>query len=134
MQTKHDKMKCLGVFFVTICVLLAGCTAMQSGAEMGANAYASIRGELVRIYPRPYDKVLTAAKASLEQLKIKITSDVSDGINTTLKAAKADGTPVVIKIAMEAPKQTRVGVRTGVTGFWDRKVSQLIHDHIAKRI
>lgn len=126
--------KCLGVLFAGIFLLVVGCAALDSGAEMGANAYSYVRGELIRIYPSAYDKVLSESKKSLAQLKIKLTEEISDGINTTLTAARADGTPVTIRIAMKASRLTKVGVRCGVIGIWDRKVSQLIHDHIAKRI
>jgi hypothetical protein len=134
MQTKNYRVKYLGMLLASIFILIAGCSALDTGAELGSNAYSYVRGELIRIYPSAYDKVLAESKTTLTQLKIKLTEEISDGINTTLKAARADGTPVTIKIAMKAVRQTKVGVRCGVLGFWDRKVSQLIHDHIAKRI
>jgi hypothetical protein len=58
----------------------------------------------------------------------------ADGLQTILKARRADGTPVILKIVVLAPNRTEVSVRCGVIGIWDKKAARLIHGLIAKRL
>lgn len=117
-----------------ISLLTAGCVAIVAGAGAGAGAYTYLKGELTRNYQADYDTVVAASLSTLEDLKIDVVNEISDGINTEINARRADGTPVNLKIIRLAPRLTEVGIRSGRIGVWDKKVSKLIHDLIQKRL
>ena len=109
-----------------------GCAALVAGA--GAGVYTYVSGELKRTYNAPFDKAVSDSLAALQELKITFLDKRSSGITTTIDAEKSDGTPVTVIITIRGPNVTEVSVRTGVVGYWDKKVSELIHAHIAKRL
>lgn len=113
---------------------MAGCAVVVTGAGVGAGVYTYMNGQLQRSYQAPFDKTNQACTATLKSLKIAIIEEASDGINTTIKAKRTDGTPVIIKTAMIEPRITEVSVRSGVVGVWDKRVSELIHASIAQRL
>jgi len=91
-------------------------------------------GQLIRSYQAPFDKTNRACTATLENLKMAITEETSDGIRATIKAKQTDGSPVTVQTVMIDPKITEVSVRSGVVGVWDKKISELIHASIAQRL
>jgi len=115
-------------------LVCAGCAAMVAGAGAGAGVYSYVSGELKRTYNVPFDKAVAGSLAALQDLKIAVRHKTSSGITTTIDAEKSDKTPVTVSIAILGTNLTEVAVRTGVVGFWDKKVSELIHAHIAKRL
>ena len=119
---------------LSCCVFMAGCGVVVTGAAVGAGVYTYMDGQLQRSYQAPFDKTNQACMATLKGLKIAIIEEGSDGINTTIKAKRTDGTPVTIKTAMIEPTITEVSVRSGVVGIWDKKVSELIHASIAQKL
>ena len=114
---------------LTVC---AGCAAVFVGAGAGVYTYTS--GELKRTYNAPFDKAVGDSLAALHDLKITVVNKNSKGITTTINAEKSDQTPVTVKVIIRGANLTEVSVRTGVVGVWDKKVSELIHAHIAKRL
>ncbi|MBL7180737.1 MAG: DUF3568 family protein [Pseudomonadota bacterium] len=116
------------------CCVVSGCAAVFTGAAAVAGVYTYFNGQLTRSYQAPFDKTNLACTAALESLKIAITEEASDGINTTIKAKRTDGTPLTVKTVMIEPRITEVSVRSGVVGIWDKKVSELIHASIAQRL
>ena len=136
MKSKRKKSWLLGTALIVCGLVFVGCATFGSGNGVGTGVgtYKSVWGELRRTYEAGYDQTLEASTTTLTRLKIKLTQKISDGINTTLIAQRANGTPVTIKIAMMAPELTQVGVRCGRIGIWGQKVSRLIHDHIAKSL
>jgi len=110
----------------------AGCAAVIVGA--GAGVYTYNHGELKRTYNIGFDKAVNGSLGALKDLKITLLDKKSGGITTTLLAEKSDKTPVTLKITIQGTNLTEVSVRTGVVGFWDKKVSELIHAQIAKRL
>jgi hypothetical protein len=115
-------------------LITVGCAVLVTGAAAGAGAYTYMNGQLSRLYQAPYDTTNQACTATLKKLKIAITEETSDGINATIKAKRADGTPVTIKTEMVEPRITKVSVRSGMVGIWDKNVSELIHASIAQRL
>ena len=115
-------------------VLMAGCGVFVTGAAVGAGVYTYMDGQLQRSYQAPFDQTNQACMDTLKSLKMVIIEESSDGLNTTIKAQRADGTPVTITTAMIEPKITEVSVRSGVVGVWNKKVSELIHANIAQRL
>lgn len=115
-------------------LIAAGCAAVGAGAVAGAGAYTYINGQVSRLYQAPFDTTNQACTATLKKLKIAITEETSDGINATIKAKRTGGTPVIVKTEMIEPRITKVSVRSGMVGIWDKNVSELIHASIAQRL
>ena len=113
-------------------ITCTGCAALVAGA--GAGVYTYVSGELKRTYNAPFDKAVSDSLAALKELKITYLDKRSSGITKTIDAEKSDATPVTVIITMLRTNVTEVSVRTGVVGYWDKKVSELIHVHIAKRL
>ena len=115
-------------------LITVGCAALVTGAVVVAGTYTYKDGELSRLYQAPFDTTNQACTATLQKLKIAITEEASDGINATIKAKRSDGTPVTVKTEMVEPRITKVSVRSGMVGIWDKNVSELIHASIAQRL
>lgn len=115
-------------------ITCSGCAALVAGAGAGASVYTYISGELNRTYNAPFEKAVSDSLDALQSLKITVINKKSSGITTTINAEKSDKAPVTVNITMLGPNITEVSVRTGVIGLWDKKISELIHAHIAKRL
>ena len=107
---------------VMICLLLlAGCTSLPGGS--------------VKTYPSEYQTTVRASSDTLADLKIPVTETVADGLKTTLKAQRPDGTPVVVEVVRIRKNSTEVSVRTGNVPFGeDRRVASQINDFIHERL
>ena len=115
-------------------LITVGCAAVVTGAVVVAGAYTYKDGQLSQLYQAPFDATNEACTATLQKLKIAITEEASDGINATIKAKRTDGTLVTVKTEMVEPRITKVSVRSGMVGIWDKNVSELIHASIAQRL
>lgn len=115
-------------------LITVGCVAVVAVGVAGTGVYTYMNGQLSRSYQASFDATNQASRATLKSLKIAITEETSDGINATIKAKRTNGTPVTVKTVMVAPRITKVSVRSGVVGIWDKKVSELIHASIAQRL
>ena len=124
----------LFILLALACYVLTGCELVFIGAASGTGVYSYMDGQLIRSYQAPFDKTNLACTATLENLKIAITEETSDGIRATIKAKQTDGSPVTVQTVMIDPKITEVSVRSGVVGIWDKKISELIHASIAQRL
>ncbi len=120
------------VLLILSLVTCTGCAALVAGA--GAGVYTYVSGEMKRTYNAPFDKTVSDSLAALQELKIIVLNKNSSGITTTIDAEKSDKTPVTLSVTILGTNLTEVTVRTGVVGYWDKKVSELIHAHIAKRL
>ena len=131
-MTGHRKL--IVVFLLLISWMLAGCVAVIVGAGVGAGAYTYVQGDLKRSYPVKFDKALNVCTSILEDLDQPIVEKTTDGEKTTIKTKKKDGTLQTINIAIDSVEWTQISVRTGVFGYWKRKVSQQFHEFIAERL
>ncbi len=116
-------------------VLSTGCPALLAGAGAGAGVYTYVEGGLTRTYQAPFDKALEASLEALHALRMKIIEKpTGDAIKSEIKAERSDGTPVTVTLSMDSPNITEITVRSGVVGYWDQKVSKLVHANIAQRL
>ena len=126
--------KAIILFSLTFFMISTGCGAIIAGTAVGLGVFSYHQGELKRSYPETYGKTVEICLDTLKDLKITVESKESDGIKTKIIAKQTDGTPVTVKVVNLAPRITEVSVRSGIVGVWDKKVSELIHATIAKRI
>ena len=103
-----------------VSLLLVGCAAMPGGS--------------VKTYPSDYRTTVQASNDTLEELKIPVTETIADGLKTTFKARRADGTPVVIQVVRIDRNSTEVSVKTGSVGFGDRRAATQINEFIYERL
>ena len=114
--------------------MTAGCAAVVVGAGAGAGTLAYFEGQLKKTYEADYDKTIRACSAALKNLKIPVTEQPSDALETIFKARRPDGTPVTVKAVKLDDQFTEVSVRTGIVGVWDKNVSMHIHESINREI
>jgi outer membrane protein OmpA-like peptidoglycan-associated protein len=95
---------------------------------------ASLPGGSLKTYPSEYHTTVQASSETLEELKIPVTETVADGLKTTLKAQRPDGTPVVVEVVRISRNSTKVSVRTGNVGFGDKRVADQINEIIYERL
>jgi uncharacterized protein YceK len=136
MQIRRRKLSPLSFSMMTLSVLTVccGCAATMSATGANTGVYSYIRGELKRTYAATYEASIDAGKASLAYLKMPLEEFHQKGVTTVIKARRSDGTPVRVTVVSLSTKETGIGVRTGITGLWDRQTSELIHVTIAKRL
>jgi outer membrane protein OmpA-like peptidoglycan-associated protein len=106
---------------VFLCLLvLVGCVILPGGS--------------IKTYPSEYHTTVQASSDTLEELKIPLTETIADGLKTTLKAQRADGTPVVVEVVRISQDSTKVSVRTGSVGFVDKRVAGQINEMIYEQL
>ena len=111
-----------------------GCAATMTAPTTNTGVFSYIRGELKRTYPVPYDEAIDTCRTSLAYLKMPQEEFQQKGVTTVIKARRSDGTPVRVEVVSLSTKESGVGVRTGITGLWDRQTSELVHVTIAKHL
>jgi len=120
---------------MALLVMTCGCAAViaaVAGAGIGVATYAYVTGDLKIEYPCPYDAVWAAALQALQDLDITVEETIKDGISGTIKAKRANDTPVHIKVKREAEETTIVKIRVGV--FGNKKESIIIMEAIDKHL
>jgi outer membrane protein OmpA-like peptidoglycan-associated protein len=95
---------------------------------------ASLPGGSIKTYPSEYHTTVQASSDTLEELKIPLTETIADGLKTTLKAQRADGTPVVVHVVRISRNSTKVSVRTGSVGIGDKRVEDQINEMIYEQL
>jgi outer membrane protein OmpA-like peptidoglycan-associated protein len=95
---------------------------------------ASLPGGSIKTYPSEYHTTVQASSDTLEELKILLTETIADGLKTTLKAQRADGTSVVVDVVRISRDSTQISVRTGGVGFGDKRVADQINGMIYQQL
>jgi outer membrane protein OmpA-like peptidoglycan-associated protein len=95
---------------------------------------ASLPGGSIKTYPSKYHTTVQASSDTLKELKIPLTETIADGLKTTLKAQRADGTPVVVEVVRISQDSTKVSVRTGSVGIGDKRVADQINEMIYEQL
>ncbi len=95
---------------------------------------ASLPGGSIKTYPSEYQTTVQASSETLEELKIPAIETIADGLKTTLKAQRPDGTPVVVEVVRISRNSTEVSVRTGIVDFVDKRVADQINEIIYERL
>ncbi|MBW1972269.1 MAG: hypothetical protein DRG20_04405 [Deltaproteobacteria bacterium] len=111
------------------CALLVGAGA---GAALAVGTYKYIEGALVRDYNRPLNQVYSASLSTLKDMEIKIVSEKKDQLGATIKAQRANNSPVTIKIKRIDRNNSSLSIRVGYIG--NKKEAKIIHEEIARRL
>ncbi|AMM41800.1 conserved hypothetical protein, membrane or secreted [Candidatus Desulfofervidus auxilii] len=117
------------LFFICGCGFLIGAGV---GGGAGLAGYKFLEGKLEIEYIAPYERVWQATKLALKDTGIRIERMEKDAINAEIKARKADGKVVTIKIKNKASGMTIVSIRVGI--FGDENASLIIKKAIDKRL
>lgn len=115
-------------------LMITGCVAVIIGAGAGAGTYAYIDGALKRAYAANYEKTYQVCMGILNNLKQPIIEETTDGVQTTIKTERSDGTPMTVKITILDPARTEVSVRTGMIGLWKKDISEQYHKFVEERL
>ncbi len=110
----------VGLTFFLCLFVLTGCAGLPGGS--------------IETYPTEYHATVRASSDTLEELKIPVTETIADGLKTTFKARRPDGTPVVVEVVRISRDSTKVSVRTGNVGFGDKRVATQINEFIHERL
>jgi len=105
----------------------AGCVGLAigaAGAGVGVGTYAYIKGELETICPSEYERTWAATLDALKAFEIAVESADKDAFGGQVKANRADGTSVNIKVTPVTSNSTSVKIRIGT--FGDRSISEKI--------
>ncbi len=127
---------------MTLLILLsfsvtAGCPAILlvgAAAAGGAAGYAYVDGELKKSYAEPMEKIHSISLKVLEELKIKLLETYVGLDDSKIIGETTEGKKIRIRITKEGPEMSRVGVRSGFAGVWDKNTSELIHAEITNKL
>ena len=133
MQSQLTLLRHIGLILIIILSCYA-CAPAMTAPTTNTGVFSYIRGELKRIYPHPYEDTIEACRSSLAFLKMSSEEFHQKGVTTVIKARRSDGTPVKVEVVSLSTTESGVGVRTGITGLWDRETSELVHVTIAQRL
>jgi outer membrane protein OmpA-like peptidoglycan-associated protein len=114
--------------------MTSGCAVALLGVGAGAATAAYVMGELTQTYESSHAAAVQASTDALGALEMAAVERSGDERQTTLKARRADGSPVEIGIERIDAKRTEIGVRTGHVGVWDQQDSRKILDMIGERL
>ena len=122
------------IISISSLIYLTGCAAVLVGAGAGAGTYAYVKGDLIRTYQAEYQKALNASMSVIDDLGISVQSRTTDGVQTTIKAERKDGTPMTVKVKIAGNDWTQISVRTGFVGLWRKELSQQFHEQVSRRL
>ncbi len=130
-------MKLRKAFFLIMVIpfILYGCAEVilvGAGAGAGVATYTYIKGEMKIEYPRPYEEVWRATLAALRDCDITIEQKVKDGFSGKIKARRANGGSVTVKVINKGSGITAVKIRVGT--FGNKRASMVIKESIDRHL
>jgi len=126
--------KFVTLFALSCLWLSVGCAAVIIGTGVGVGTYTYLKGDLKRAYNAKFDQTLNACIGILTDLNQPILEKTTDGEKTTIQTKRKNGAPQTITVSISSVDWTEVSVRTGVFGYWNRKLSQQFHEFLAERL
>lgn len=115
----------LFLFFVTCC----GCTSIT-----GVGVFSYMDGELTRSYQADFKTTVKACSQALAANSLTIKNENMEGLSAQISAEYYNGKPVTVKILRARLNISRVAVRSGIVGVWDKDFSEQIHVSIEQHL
>jgi hypothetical protein len=108
----------------------SGCFLVAVGAAgaAGAGTVAYVRGELDASLGSPYDPVVRAAEAAVQQLQFVTVKETKDAFTAEIVARTAEDKKVDVVVSREADNLTQVKIRIGV--FGNEEMSRAVLDKL----
>lgn len=132
---RHSIIQKLAVLLSLACFFaIYGCAAAIIGVGAGIGTAAYMTGKSTKTYESGYHETIQASSDTLEKLKIPVSEKISDELKTVIKANRADGTPITLEVVSIEQNLTKVSVRTGAVGVWDRRVSTQVQEFISAKL
>lgn len=119
---------------IAAALLTAGCAALVAGTATGVGVYSYMNGELWRGYQAGFEEAVAGTQAALKEMKLRVTEAAPGSLEARFKARRPDGKPVAVTVTREKPNITRIGVRSGLVGVWDKDYSERVHGRIAEQL
>jgi len=126
--------KFAALFIISCFWLWVGCAAVIIGTGVGVGTYTYLKGDLKRDYNAKFDKTLNVCLSILTDLNQPILEKTTDGEKTTIQTERKNGSPQTINVSISSVDWTEVSIRTGTFGYWNREVSEQLHEFIAERL
>lgn len=123
------------VSIVMVCSLCAaGCVPLMVGAAGvgAAGTYAYVKGQMEVSYAADYERTWAATLDTLKALEVSVQNANRDAFGGEVRAKRADGTAVTIKVAPVTSDVTSVKIRVGT--FGNRSISNRISTEIENRL
>lgn len=124
----------VGVVVLLGSLLTTGCPILifGAGAAAGVGIFKYVKGESRRDYSVPYERAWQASQDSLKELEMPVFSTTKDKLKGILKARRADGKKIEVRVRSVNETTTRVTIRIGQ--FGDKEASERVHQVIAKKL
>ena len=123
------------VALLTVLGLACGCVPLifaGAGAGAGVGTYAYVKGDLEVEYASDYESVWNATLQALDDRNIGVEGQSRDGFKGVIKARRASGTVVTVKVVGKATRVTVVRIRVGT--FGDEQASLMIKKSIDRHL
>ncbi|QTA83769.1 DUF3568 [Desulfonema limicola] len=120
------------IFIILFPVILttAGC-GIFAGAMTGAGVFSYMNGELTRSYQSDFNTTVKACTDALQASNLTIKETILEGLSAKITSEYYNGKPVSIKIMRYETNISKVSIRSGIMGVWDKDLSEQIHVSIA---
>jgi hypothetical protein len=118
-----------------VSLMVQGCVpliAAGAGAAAAGGTIAYTEGSLDTTYAASVDRTWNAAMAALKDSQLSVTEQRKDIAHATIKAKRADNTPVTVSMDQAGPNTTAVKIRVGT--FGDEDLSRAINSRIASHL
>ena len=128
-------LQAIGWCVLSASLMLQGCVplvAAGAGAVAAGGTVAYVNGDLETTYAAPLNRTWDATMGALRDSQLRITDTQKDATKGTVKAQRADNTPVTVSLEQAGPNTTGVQIRVGT--FGDEEVSRAIQRRIAARL
>jgi len=119
---------------IGMCLLLLGLTGciFLAGSAVGLATYAFISGEGTQTYNHDVVTIYDVSLDALDDMGLAIGENKVDTTSGIIKAARATGENVTIKIERLGPNSCKVKIRVGILG--NDNVTRSIFAQIDKRL
>ena len=110
--------------------ILNACAAawFAAGGVATLGGYKYMEGHVAVEYPLAYDEAWDATNKALENLKISISSSMSEGNNGKIEALQKDGIKIVATLEDNGRGITTISIRVGTLG--NKSEAEKIHNEI----